>query len=219
MKGTSETRCGASDGPILSDMSIPRTWPTTEVRPASSLLTTAVYPAVALGIGGALVWCGVRALVAGVRMEYASIAAMVLLLVLTVAAFGYALIAGTRLAQFRRSRAVAVGPLGIAFTLPERPERPVVVAAADVVGVRIRHGNGFRLGWARMSSQNRPWPFTPARVLDVRVRDDRAYLDDPAIDLLRDGSGEPGVWSYPLIGFRPAEVAELLDGAGAPSWV
>ncbi|MET0189179.1 MAG: hypothetical protein ABW212_09290 [Pseudonocardia sediminis] len=197
-------------------MTLPHTRPTTEVRPASSLLATAAYPAVAIAIGAVFVFYGVRALVDGIPMEYGSIAGMVLLLVLTVAAFGYALIAGTRLAQFRRCRAVAAGSWGIAFTLPERPERPVVIAAADVVGVRIRHGHGFRLGWARTNSQNRPWPFTPARVLDVRVRDDRAYLGDPAIDLLRDDSGEPGVWSYPLIGFRPAEVAEMLDGVGAP---
>lgn len=196
-------------------MTIPRTWPSAEARPAPSLLATAIYPAVALGIGGVLVWSGVRALVDGIRPEYASVAGMVLLLVLTVAAFGYAVIAGTRLARFRRCRAVAVGPWGIALTLPERPERPVVVAAADVVGVRIRCGDGFRLGWARPGSRNRPWPFTPARVLDVAVRDDRAYLDDPAVDLLRDEAGEPGVWSYPLVGFRTAEVAELLDRAGA----
>ncbi|RZT87622.1 hypothetical protein EV383_4548 [Pseudonocardia sediminis] len=199
-------------------MTLPHTRPSTEVRPAPSLLATAIYPAVALGIGAVFVFYGVRTLVDGIPMEYGSIGAMVLLLVLTGAAFGYALIAGHRLAQFRQCRAVEAGSWGIAFTLPERPERPVVVAAADVVGVRVRRGNGFRLGWAQTNSQNRPWPFTPARVLDVRVRDDRAYLHDPAIDLLRDDAGEPGVWSYPLIGFRPAEVVELLDRVGAPSW-
>lgn len=139
-----------------------------------------------------------------------------LLLVLIVAAFGYAVIAGTRLAHFRQCRAVAVGPWGIALTLPERPERPVVVAASDVAGARIRPGRGFRLGQGPGRARNRPWPWSPAYVLDVVVRDDRAHLDDPAIDLLRDESGEPGVWSYPLVGFRTREVAELMSRHGVP---